>query len=340
MRRTLIIIILLISSLSICAQSRWLTHLSDSLPVSRLSIPGSHDSATGEGIKGVIKQGITQNKSISGQWQCGIRAFDFRPAICNGTLHICHGPLRTKISFKAAIDTLLCLISENPDEFAIVLMRQERGNDKEEERKLWGKMVGEEINRLGDGAAVFRPDITIGEMRGKILFLSRNHYEGCSKGAVIRGWSHSLQGSKDAGIVSYAVSSGNEKQCATLCVQDFYSPMLPEEKSAKLATIKEYIDNATTSPAGCWSINHLSGYSSTLLGITGMASNRGYKENAALNNRAIYDYLTTNDIKPVCCGIIMLDYAGSDKVGKYDTYGRSIVRAIIGLNFPKNESRQ
>ena len=118
-------------------------------------------------------------------------------------------------------------------------------------------------------------------------------------------------------------------------MQDFYSPTHHELCERKLITIKEFIDLATTSAATVWCINHLSGYSCTLLGIEGVASNKGYKKNASYNNRAIYDYLIKEN-KPSCCGIIMLDYAGCEKVGKYQTYGKSIVEAIINLNFKDN----
>ena len=331
MRRAIIIFTLLINCISICAQSRWITNLADSTSVSRLSIPGTHDSATGEGIKGFIKQGITQEKSIAQQWQCGIRAFDLRPAVCNDELHICHGPLKTKISFAAAIDTLLTLLESNPEEFAIVLLRQERGNSNRKERDEWSKKVGQQINQLGERAAIFHPSITVGELRGKILFISRNHYDGCNKGALIKGWSHSQEGTKEAEIVPYSPNH----ETARLYMQDFYSPTHHELCERKLITIIEFIDYAATSAATVWCINHLSGYSCTLLGIEGVASNKGYKKNASYNNRAIYDYLIKEN-KPSCCGIIMLDYAGSEKIGKYQTYGKSIVEAIINLNFKDN----
>ena len=330
MRTAIIILTIIFSSITVYAQSRWVSHLTDSIPVSCLSIPGSHDSATGEGIKGVIKQGITQNKSIAQQWQCGIRAFDLRPAICSRKLHICHGPLKTKISFAAAIDTLVTLLENNPDEFAIVVLRQERGNDNKEERTEWSKKVGQHISQLGKRAAIFHPAITVGELRGKILFLSRNHYDKCNKGALIKGWSHSQVGTKNAEIIPY----DETRESARLQVQDFYSPTCPEEQECKLSTIKEFIDSSASSPH-IWSINHLSGYSSTLLGIAGVASNSGYKKNAAYNNRATYEYLTKEQ-RPKSCGIIMLDYAGSEKVGKFHTYGNSIIQAIIGLNFKNN----
>lgn len=347
MKRFILILISIWSISTITSQPMWITYIPDSIPVSRLSIPGSHDSATGEGIKGLFKMGITQNKSISAQWECGIRAFDLRPAVCDNKLHIYHGPLKTKITFSAAIDTILSCIDKNPQEFAIIIIRQEQGNDNAEERELWSELVGREINKRGERAAIFHPEITVRELRGKILFLSRNHYEGSHKGALIGHWSHSVQGSENAIITPYAIHTNNRS--ATLYVQDFYSLLTKEKQLQKIESIKRHMDKAAVSSTDTWCINHLSGYCTTLFGFLNIPSNKGYKQNAQRNNRAIYEYLsrpgcniktdtTIEENKrenntPTPYGIIMIDYAGCEKVGKYTTYGTSIIQAIIDKNF-------
>ncbi len=360
MKATALIITLLFGLTSLIAQENWMSRLPDSLPASKVSIPGAHDSATGEGIKGIIKLGITQKKSIAEQWSCGIRAFDFRPAINKEDIHIYHGPLKTKITLPAAIDTLLDCIKRNPEEFAVVIMRQERGGNNDEERKQWSHRIGEYINTLGDKAATFHPTITVGELRGKILFLSRNHYDNSHKGALISCWSHSQQGTKKATITPY---SPNNTTSATLFLQDLYSPTTENLRSKKAEIIIQFIDAARTAEPGIWCINHLSGYSSTLLGFQGIATNKGYRQNAARNNLVAYNHLTQTADKsnvatkntagsisikhstipsraekkknspPHCCGIIMIDYAGCEKIGRQHIYGQSIIRAIIECNF-------
>ncbi len=357
MRAATLFLILLLSTIGLGAQEDWMSRLPDSLAASRVSIPGAHDSATGEGIKGIIKMGITQEKSIAGQWSCGIRAFDFRPAVCGGKLHICHGPLKTKITLSAAIDTLLRCLKRNPREFAIVLLRQERGNNPDESRQ-WSKMVGEYINTLGERAATFSPTITVGELRGKILFLSRSHYHNCPKGALISHWSHSLQGTREAKITPY--SRNTDATPATLFVQDFYAPTDENLSNKKAEAIIQFIDAARAAAPGLWCINHLSGYSRTLLGIKGLATNKGYHQNAARCNLTAYNHLTrehenadtsTNHPRstkgdarhhsakehphpaPSSCGIIMIDYAGCEKIGRLPIYGQSIIHAIIEQNF-------
>lgn len=342
------IILGLILSSTLDTQESWMRHLSDTLYASQILIPGAHDSATGEGMRGVLKLGITQQKSIAEQWACGIRAFDFRPAINRGCLHIYHGSLKTKITLSAAIDTLLKCIEKNPSEFAIVLLRQERGSSDPAERNLWSKLIGEQINKIGDRAALFHPKLTVGCLRGKILFLSRNHYSGSNKGARIEGWSHSADGTKNAKIIPYNKESliespQNVVKNATLYIQDFYSPTSQSLGQKKIETIKQFIDDSQTAAPETWIINHLSGYSSTLFNIKGVATNRGYKQNASTVNSTIHKYLKEKRAERANGGernrnnhpkgIILIDYAGCEKTGRYATIGKSIIEAIIEQNF-------
>ena len=80
----------------------WMQHLDDSRTIASLSIPGAHDAATGEGVHMVAGFGKTQELSLAALWDCGVRAFDLRPAVNGEELHIYHGPIRTKISFGKA----------------------------------------------------------------------------------------------------------------------------------------------------------------------------------------------------------------------------------------------
>ena len=106
----------------------WITPMADNIYVSDMSIPGTHDSATGEGFDGFIglllgnTTAKTQDLTISQQWDCGIRAFDLRPTVENGDngtyLHIYHGIIKTTMSFEDALITLRDKLKEAPGEFA------------------------------------------------------------------------------------------------------------------------------------------------------------------------------------------------------------------------------
>lgn len=310
----------------------WMQHLDDSRTVASLSIPGAHDAATGEGVHMVAGFGKTQELSLAALWDCGVRAFDLRPAVNGEELHIYHGPVRTNVSFGEALEILCDKLTEHPTEFAVVLLREENDSENSAERALWPQAVGKAIENIGDKAAIFSPTMKVSDARGKIIFLSRNAYTGCNRGATIKGWSHSPQGTTDAVITSLANGA-----TARLQMQDYYAPTDKEKQKAKEEAVLQYLQRAASAPADVWTINFLSGYSNRWLGFTPFATTSGYKRNAERIHPIVINSLTT---KPQPTGIIMLDFAGCDKTGGgiwhlgcFKTLGAELVDKIIGQNF-------
>ena len=335
--RLTIALLLLGCHMSVAAQSynglKWMARLSDEQPIASLSIPGTHDAATGEGLYFSSTLGVTQTLTLGEQWASGVRAFDLRPAVCDTAVHIYHGPLRTKVSFSQALDTLLSRLEQNPSEFAIVLLREESDSENEKEHALWPSAVGKIIEDSGDKAAIFAPEMTIGEARGKMLFLTRNAYSGTEKGARIRGWNHSKDGTTNAQIVSCT-----DGATARLQVQDFYATTDEEKQRDKEHTIAKHLSLAADAPAGVWSINFASGYSTTQFGCSSIATTHGYKVNAERVHPTIIDHLSKNKNKH--WGIIFMDFAGADKLpgnmwhwSEYNVQGERLLKAIIESNF-------
>ena len=58
----------------------WMKRLPDNLFVSQVSIPGTHDAATGNGVT-LASYSQCQDIDVATQWSIGIRAFDFRPKV-------------------------------------------------------------------------------------------------------------------------------------------------------------------------------------------------------------------------------------------------------------------
>ena len=310
----------------------WMQHLNDACTVASLSIPGAHDAATGEGLHMVAGFGKTQELSLAALWDCGVRAFDLRPAVNGEEIHIYHGPARTKVSFNEALEILCNKLAEHPTEFAIVLLREENDSENSTERALWPTAVGKAIENIGDKAAVFSPAMKVGDARGKIIFLSRNAYTGCNRGAIIKGWSHSPQGTANA-----VMTSLTDDATARLQMQDYYAPTDKEKQEAKEEAVLQCLRRAAEVPADVWTINFLSGYSNRWLGFTPYATTSGYKRNAERIHSIVIDSLTA---KPQSTGIMMLDFAGCNKTGggiwhwgSFKTLGAELVDRIIGQNF-------
>jgi hypothetical protein len=314
--------------------NRWMCFLDDDREISTLSIPGAHDAATGDGLCINIGLGKTQHLSIAEQWDSGVRAFDLRPALCDTVLHIYHSTLRTKTSFSEAIDVILSKLSANPSEFAIVLIRHESEGENEKEKKNWSRFMGTYIQSLGNHAVIFHPHLTLGEVRGKILFLTRNSYYGTDKGAVLTGWDHSADGTDHARITSYA-----SPEAATLQMQDFYAPTSKEKQLQKIYGVSQLLSMAQKAESGVWTINFLSGYSNTWMGTGTFATTLGYKRNAAWLHPQILDIITSN-VPPRSYGIVFMDFIGVDKVcgglrhwRSFEVYGSKLLNAIIESNF-------
>ena len=308
--------------------NNWITALPDNAYASQLSIPGTHDAATGDGT--TFSLGKTQSLTLQEQWNMGIRVFDLRPGYkkvrkgffkYENELHIYHGIVETRTSFKEAVKVLSDNLAANPGEFAIILMRFENDSPLYNKRDVWNSLMSSFLTSSdfpAERRVDYRPDLTVGELRGKILVLSRDAYASApSTGAFVSGWSHSVDGTTNA------VISGRNAS-ATLQLQDYYSV---ENKEAKIASIKNYVDLASAAVPGVWTINHTSGYTGTI------GSDSSIKQNAENNNVALYDYLTDSSRPCGSTGIILLDHAGVRSSGSYDIYGDLLPQAIIDNNF-------
>lgn len=153
-------------------KSEWMTALPDEKLVASVSMPGAHDAATYKGVMMCLGMGRTQTANLTEQWESGVRAFDLRPAVRDTALHIYHSVLKTGISFQEAISKICTLLDKHPEEFAVVLLRHESESENEREKHQWPSAIGRVIETLGERAVTFHPHITVGEVRGKILFLS------------------------------------------------------------------------------------------------------------------------------------------------------------------------
>lgn len=305
----------------------WIKNIDDNTFVSQLSIPGTHDSGTGHGfsvgdIASAIAEylGRTQEKNITEQWNCGIRCFDLRPAVDGSSLYVFHGIAKTNLSFSTAMSTLSNLVGNHPKEFAIVIIRHEKEGDNNS--SLWKDKMSSLLGSISDRIVNFSPMMKVKDARGKILILSRDEYRSIPYGGYIYDWSNFTENAK-------IKRSGNEAPCS---IQDYYDCTGSSGKSTKNDKIKSMLNksmNENTDP-NRWFINHTSGYSKTInvLGKT-IVTNDGYRENAAYQNSRVVDYLSSHYGST---GIVVMDYAGVDKSGDYQTKGQKLINAVINNN--------
>lgn len=327
----------------------WMKRLPDNAYVATLSIPGSHDTGTGNGFPGVTtsiygpfgdKYARTQEKSFEQQWEIGVRAFDMRPAVTGNYLNDNHGIMPTKLRFDDAIYFLRDKLKENPTEFAVIHMLHATAGD--DNASNYGERLLELFGRddLKDFLIDFKSDLTVGEMRGKILILSRDEYAEKPVGGFFRNWTGQLDwtAQRNGQIVGAAGST------AKLYMQDFAETYRDGDLDRKVEAVKQLLDYSTkhrTSSATdiVWVYNFASAYSKVsrlyipLIVDEQISSSDGYRDNAAHTNAAILDYLADPAYKPGPTGIILADYVGVNSSNGYNTRGQELVDAIIANNF-------
>lgn len=327
----------------------WMKRLPDDAYVSTLSIPGSHDSGTGNGFPGVTtsiygpfgdKYARTQDKNFEEQWNIGVRAFDLRPCIKDDYINVNHGIMPTKLRFDNALYFLRDKLKENPSEFVVIhLLHASAGDDN---ASNYGERLLELLNRddLKDFFIDFKNDLTVRDMRGKILLLSRNQYADKPVGGFFRNWTGQL----DWNAQRNGQITGAAGTTAKLYMQDFAETYRDGDLDRKVAGVCQLLDFSTKHVTNSatdivWVYNFASAYSKTsrlyipFVVDEDISSSDGYRDNAAHTNAAIIDYLADPSHKAGPTGIILADYVGVDSSNGYNTRGQELVDALIANNF-------
>lgn len=340
----------------------WMGLLDDNQPVFTVTIPGSHDTATYVwksdvgGLTGAERWSTCQHLNIDEQLAIGVRAFDFRPGVdSEGIINknyfiVCdHGLSRTGIKYKDAIAKLTSFLKAHPTEFFVIHIYKSDYSDDSHMQNL----MNEVMNELNNGGflANFKPDLTVGEMRGKILFLVRNQFnELCSLnyGGYMPTWVEEPDTSLPHTIVSY---DGDATHTGKLLIQDKSNASatgMIDVKKGYIQTVLGYMGNLNWTSDPVWCLNLISGYSKTD-NVAGKDISRtdGYMDNAQHMNTYVYEYLkglrdargerALGNYKPA--GIVFADYVGLNSVtfkldafqskNTYTTNGANLVHELI-----------
>ncbi len=162
--------------------SNWMSNLPNGLALSRITIPGTHDSSTFLpnvlDLSGYVQ---TQTLDFSDQLAAGCRFLDIRCLInSSGSLNLCHGPVDLKVNLQAAIDSCTQFLKTNPQECVLMSISKDKSADTTAD---FLAAIGP---YLTDNQDVFYQESSIpelGAVRGKIVLLRR--YDNSSGGPGI-----------------------------------------------------------------------------------------------------------------------------------------------------------
>ena len=275
----------------------WLDMVRDEVKVCKLSIPGTHDTMTGmgfyqPGLKFVFNMtAISQLSDLEEQMNSGLRFFDIRPVVSTDTiakkriLRLTHGISEIDVTFEETVDWLQDYLQDHPSEFFICKLQFDNGF--EDQKDLYSLLS--DVLHMSKYKGLFiedwRPDITVGEMRGKILWLSRYDLRPINPiydyPIVYCDWpdedpdiEEDLNPEAQRNCAMYNMNDSTIM--ARLYKQDYYKTTTEKRMKNKQKTVIDMMHSAREANAtdeNIWIVNHCSAYTEV--------SPRGYITNAA-----------------------------------------------------------
>jgi 1-phosphatidylinositol phosphodiesterase len=150
--------------------AKWMARFSGDLPVSSLTLPGTHDTmALYETIYGSAK---CQTLTLGDQLNKGVRCLDIRGRHIKNSLAMHHGIVFQKANFSDVLNTASAFLKQNPSETIVMLLKPEwkdEGNTRSYEAT-----VKDYISRYPSN--LFYTNSTIPKLkdvRGKIVLVRR-----------------------------------------------------------------------------------------------------------------------------------------------------------------------
>ena len=171
----------------------------------------------------------------------------------------------------------------------------------------------------------FKPRLTVGEMRGHVLMLSREKYAAKPTGGYCYGWVKDQEFEKQ----TKGHITGPDGVETPLWVQDFWGKLTSDGKGDAIVRMLEAAaarDMTVATPA--WVINYTSAY-------FGLPLSDSYRDNAEEANILAVKWLDSHS-GPV--GIIYMDFAGMDKTPNfsglklYEANSMALIDRIIKQN--------
>ncbi|SMR45467.1 unnamed protein product [Zymoseptoria tritici ST99CH_3D1] len=218
--------------------SNWMSHLDDNIPLSALTIPGTHDSATAVSHIPFIR---TQSLSITDQLALGIRYFDLRCALRQNIPVMVHGLAYLNLTLASVLSDMTAFLSAHPGEGLVVQIKQDRKPSKSD--ISFSRVIYLELEAIRPYLRTLPTTPTLGEARGKIQLFRRYNL---SRG--IRGYGIDVTQWQDNPEEPFTIHHPWFRQ--QLTIQDHYSftsgTSLPSLITSKTTSVISLLDRAAS----------------------------------------------------------------------------------------------
>lgn len=263
----------------------WMTSVNGSLPLSQLTLPGTHDSgARVEPWGGTAR---CQELSISEQLNVGVRFLDIRCRHENNSFSIYHGYVSQNLTFESVVSDTYHFLSTNPGETVIMSIKEEHTpeNNNRSFEETFAAYVAQNPGKWRLASNI----PTLDEARGKIVLFRRFGASNTPKG---------IDASYFPDNTTFSI--GN-----TMRVQDRYTGNNYETKFAYVLT---QLNEARYGGPDMLYVNFCSAYTTGAFGIPNLTGVADYV------NPRVETYLTENPSGRF--GVILMDFMTADRSAK------------------------
>jgi 1-phosphatidylinositol phosphodiesterase len=169
----------------------WMSALPDTVRLSQLSIPGTHESMSHFAGFGVPLNFVKcQTMRLGTQLHSGIRALDIRCAVVNhgsgpgGFFNIYHGNQFQRATFNDVLNTVVDFLKKHPSETVLMRVKEEYTDRRERFEAIFRDYYwnNDDYKPYWWNPPTMSQNPTLGEMRGKIVILQDFARKDCCGG--------------------------------------------------------------------------------------------------------------------------------------------------------------
>jgi 1-phosphatidylinositol phosphodiesterase len=250
--------------------SRWMGRIPNNIKISELSVPGTHESCALRSEWGPTSYAKCQDLSLEEQLKIGIRFLDIRCGHFEKGLHVYHGVVDQKLSFKDVLNVCSSFLSTNSTECILMSVKEEdvdiplfKKSHETNGNQTFEDAIRIAINPQLNGLFYLEKQIPkLGNVRGKIVLLRRfETHNNTQMGIDLRDWPYNTKGIKKTNDDRVVYS-----------IQDVCEV---NDNDKKYAFVKDHIDTSIKDNKNTLCINFTSG-SSSPFGLNPREVAKGY----------------------------------------------------------------